>query len=79
MSRNDMTPFICILFNPVAFDRDWSMILTSLGQCLAKAGDVMATTTAAATKMLFMDSPPVKGSPITSVVVNLRTIRKRVN
>jgi hypothetical protein len=60
------------------------MILTSFGQCLAKAGAVMAMSTAAATRIVFMDIPPcevsaVKCPPITSMEAILRTIRKGVN
>ncbi len=60
LSCNALTSVICILLNPVAFDMACSMILASFGQCLAKAGDVMATATAAAMRMLFMDIPPCK-------------------
>ncbi len=62
MLRNDLISVICISLNPIAFDMAWSMILTSLGQCLANAGDAMATTTPAATRMLFMIFSPCKGS-----------------
>jgi len=74
-----LTSAICILFNPIAFGRDCSMILASFGQCLAKADDavvvLMATITIAAMRMLFMDISLVKGSLIPSDTITLITIR----
>ena len=40
---------------PKASLMDWSMILASFGQCLAKAGDVIPMSTATTMKSCFMD------------------------
>ena len=79
MSRNALISVICNLLNRIAFGTDWSMILTSLGQCLATAGDAMATTIEAATRMLLVVIPPAKDPPITGLEANLRTIGMGVN